>query len=324
MKIVFFGTPGFAADNLDALLDCGFDVVTVVTPPDSKSGRGKVLKACDVKKRAINRNIPVLQPYKLRDSNFINELCRIKADLFIVVAFRMLPEIVWKIPPKRTINLHTSLLPNYKGAAPINWVLINGEKNTGVTTFYIDQDIDSGEILLQEDVLLNNDLTAADLHDILLEKGKSVLVNTVKMINNNSIKCSKQNNTSVHNLAPKINKEILKINWTLKAEKIHNLVRGLSPYTKNVIVKNVAIFPSAWTYLDNGNGENKRIKIHLTETIHNNTTSPNLISDNKSYLHVPTGEGLISILRLQIEGKNPITISQFLLANKITKFHKFL
>ena len=144
------------------------------------------------------------------------------------------------------------------------------------------------------------------------------------LVNNNSIKSSKQNNTSVHNLAPQINKEILKINWTLKAEKIHNLVRGLSPYTKNVIVKNVAIFPSAWTYLDNGNGENKRIKIHLTETIHNNTTSPNLISDNKSYLHVPTGEGLISILRLQIEGKNPITISQFLLANKITKFHKFL
>ena len=184
MKIVFFGTPQFAATNLNVLINAGHDIVGIVCPPDSRKGRGKQLKPCAVKEVGIANNIPVLQPLKLRDEDFITNLHSLNADIFVVVAFRMLPEIVWKIPAKGTINLHTSLLPNYRGAAPINWVLINGEKETGITTFFIDQQIDSGAIIKQEIIKLTETTTAAELHNTLMNKGSELLIDTLSSIKN--------------------------------------------------------------------------------------------------------------------------------------------
>ena len=325
MKIIFFGTPLFAAVNLTFLINAGFEIVAVVTPVDSKSGRGKIEKPCEVKTVALDNHIPILQPEKLKDSDFIKKLKSFKADIFIVVAFRMLPEVVWKIPNKGTINLHTSLLPNYRGAAPINWVLINGESETGVTTFFIDHNIDSGEIITQRIIKIKTSTTAAELHNELLYLGNDALLETIEMIKDKSVSSTIQPNNLSNSEAPKISKELLKINWNKSANDIHNLVRGLSPFLENKIVKNVAIFPSAWTFLKDENGLVKRIKIHLTEIASSKSNSTLVLdTDNKSYLNVSTKSNSISILRLQVEGKNPMSISQFLKGNKITKFHKIL
>lgn len=323
MKIIFFGTPLFAAVNLTFLINAGFEIVAVVTPVDSKSGRGKIEKPCEVKTVALDNHIPILQPEKLKDSDFIKKLKSFKADIFIVVAFRMLPEVVWKIPNKGTINLHTSLLPNYRGAAPINWVLINGESETGVTTFFIDHNIDSGEIITQRIIKIKTSTTAAELHNELLYLGNDALLETIEMIKDKSVSSTIQPNNLSNSEAPKISKELLKINWNKSANDIHNLVRGLSPFLENKIVKNVAIFPSAWTFLKDENGLVKRIKIHLTEIASSKSNSTLVLdTDNKSYLNVSTKSNSISILRLQVEGKNPMSISQFLKGNKITKSHK--
>ena len=323
MKIIFFGTPLFAAVNLTFLIDSGFEIVAVVTPVDSKSGRGKVEKPCEVKVVALDNDIPILQPEKLKSSNFIQKLQSFKADVFIVVAFRMLPEVVWKIPKEGTINLHTSLLPNYRGAAPINWVLINGESETGVTTFFIDHNIDSGEIITQRNIKIRTSTTAAELHNELLYLGNDALLATIEMIKDKSVSSTIQTNNLRNSEAPKISKELLKINWNKSANDIHNLVRGLSPFLENNIIKNVAIFPSAWTFLEDENGLVKRIKIHLTEIVSSKSNSTlELDTDNKSYLNVSTKSNSISILRLQVEGKNPMSITQFLKGNKITKSHK--
>ena len=325
MKIIFFGTPLFASVNLTFLINAGFEIVAVVTPVDSKSGRGKIEKPCEVKTVALDNHIPILQPEKLKDSDFIKKLKSFKADIFIVVAFRMLPEVVWKIPNKGTINLHTSLLPNYRGAAPINWVLINGESETGVTTFFIDHNIDSGEIITQRIIKIKTSTTAAELHNELLYLGNDALLETIEMIKDKSVSSTIQPNNLSNSEAPKISKELLKINWNKSANDIHNLVRGLSPFLENKIVKNVAIFPSAWTFLKDENGLVKRIKIHLTEIASSKSNSTLVLdTDNKSYLNVSTKSNSISILRLQVEGKNPMSISQFLKGNKITKFHKIL
>ena len=196
MNIIFFGTPDFAANNLQHLIDKGYKVVAIVAAPDSRKGRGKELKECAVKKAGILNNIPVLQPLKLKDNKFITDLNSFNADLFVVVAFRMLPDIVWRIPSKGTINLHTSLLPNYRGAAPINWVLINGEKETGVTTFFIDNNIDSGDIILQNRIEISNTTTAGQLHNLLMNKGKILLEDTLRLINDSKIKSIKQKTIS--------------------------------------------------------------------------------------------------------------------------------
>ena len=209
MKIVFFGTPNFAATNLKALINEGYDIVGIVCPPDSRKGRGKQLKPCAVKEVGIENNIPVFQPLKLRDDDFIQELKSLNADLFVVVAFRMLPESVWSLPNKGTINLHTSLLPNYRGAAPINWVLINGEKETGITTFFIDQQIDSGAIIQQEKIALTDKTTAAELHNTLMNKGSNLLINTLESIKNNAVSQIPQQHNSAMQEAPKLTKELL-------------------------------------------------------------------------------------------------------------------
>lgn len=326
MKIIFFGTPNFAANNLQSLIEKGHDIVAVVTPPDSKKGRGKKLKPCAVKEIAIEYNIPVLQPIKLKDESFINELESFNADLFVVVAFRMLPKVVWNIPPKGTINLHTSLLPNYRGAAPINRVLINGEKETGITTFFIDENIDSGAIIAQERVDLSENTTAAELHNTLMNKGSKLLVHTIGLISENQVKQTTQQLTPEMKEAPKLTKELLKIDWNKSAEDIHNLIRGLSPYIdNNTRLKDVAICPSAWFVLQDENGNQKRIKAHLSKIIESDSKEIlSLETDNKTYLNIITSKNAISILNLQAEGKNPMTIQQFLQGNKITDNTKVL
>ena len=326
MRIIFFGTPYFAATNLKKLISEGYNIVALVTPPDSRKGRGKQLKPCAVKEVGITNNIPTLQPLKLKSDNFIEELKAFNADLFVVVAFRMLPELVWNLPKKGTINLHTSLLPNYRGAAPINWVLINGEKETGITTFFIDKKIDSGAIIQQERIKLTDKTTAAQLHNTLINKGSNLLISALILIKNDSInKIPQQNHQSMLE-APKLTKELLKINWTKSAKEIHNLIRGLSPFLdNNTKLKDVAICPSAWFVLEDNNGVQKRIKIHLSEVV--STQSDNLLSiktDNKTYLHIITSKNAISILNLQAEGKNPMTIQQFLQGNKMNENYKIL
>ena len=326
MRIVFFGTPYFAATNLNLLINAGHDIVTIVSPPDSRKGRGKQLKPCAVKEVGIENNIPVLQPLKLKNENFIEKLKSLNADLFVVVAFRMLPKSVWSLPKKGTINLHTSLLPNYRGAAPINWVLINGEKETGVTTFFIDQQIDSGAIIQQEKIKLTNKTTAAELHNTLMNKGSNLLINTLNSIKNNSVNQSPQQHNTTMLEAPKLTKEILKIDWTKSAKEIHNLVRGLSPFLdNNTKLKDVSICPSAWFILQDYNGNQKRIKVHLSEVINMQSDDALCIkTDNKTYLHIITTENAIAILNLQAEGKNPMTIQQFLQGNKINENYTIL
>lgn len=321
MKIIFFGTPNFAATNLQYLIGHNFNITAVVTLPDSKKGRGRKLKSSAVKETAIKNNITVLQPEKLRDDNFLNKLKNLNANLFVVVAFRMLPEILWNIPSKGTINLHTSLLPNYRGAAPINWVLINGEKETGITTFFINGEIDSGAIISQERTELTNDMTAARLHNILMDNGNKLLTKTLQKISNNTVKQKKQVLTSKMRAAPKLTKDLLRINWNKSAEEIHNLIRGLSPFIDNdTKLKDISICPSAWFFIENNRGKKKRIKIHFSKIVISNTLDLLKIeTDNKTYLHIGAKKDKISILNLQAEGKKPMTIQQFLKGNKITE-----
>lgn len=324
MKIIFFGTPNFSANNLQYLIDNGHEIVAVVASPDSKKGRGKQLKACKVKEVALINNLPILQPEKLRAKEFIRDLTSFNPDLFVVVAFRMLPEIVWRIPIKGTINLHVSLLPNYRGAAPINRVLINGEKETGISTFFIDYNIDSGAIIHQEKIKLSNETTAAQLHNILINKGNLLLVKTLNAIKNDTAPQTPQQYSKTLLEAPKLTKELLKIDWNKSAIDIHNLVRGLSPFLdNNTMLKDVAICPSAWFFLKENIKNQKRIKLHLTEVI--KSESKDLLhikTDNKTYLHIITKKDTIAIHNLQVEGKNSMTIRQFLQGNKITKDHK--
>ena len=326
MKIIFFGTPIFAATNLQYLIDHGHDIVAVVTSPDSKQGRGKKIKSCAVKEIAIINDICVLQPEKLRSDDFVNTLINFSVDLFVVVAFRMLPEVVWKIPRKGTINLHTSFLPDYRGAAPINRVLINGEKETGISTFFIDHNIDSGAIIQQDRIKLTRSTTAAQLHNKLVEKGNDLLFSTINKIQYNSkLQTLQQNDNSILE-APKLTKELLRIDWNKSAIDIHNLVRGLSPFLdKDTILKDVSICPSAWFFLEDSKGCQKRIKLHLTEVVKSKAEKfMSIETDNKTYLHINIDKYAIAILNLQPEGRNPMNIQQYLQGTKITKDYKIL
>ena len=317
MKIIFFGTPRFAANNLRYLIDSQYEIVGVVTPPDSKKGRGKDLKNCAVKEVALEMNIPVLQPEKLRSSEFVSALKVLQAELFVVVAFRMLPEVVWGMPSKGTINLHTSLLPKYRGAAPINRVLINGEKETGISTFFINNNIDSGAIIQQSIVKLTNKTTAGQLHEILVGKSNNLLASTINSIKDNSVEKRQQSNAVIID-APKLTKDLLKINWNKSAADIHNLVRGLSPFIdENTMLKDVAICPSSWFVLKNEEGKEMRVKLLLSRHSSETNVSGTLESDQKSYLKVNLNKGSIFIEKLQVAGKNAMNISQFLSGNKV-------
>ena len=303
-RIVFMGTPEFAVASLDALVKQKRKVVGVVTVADKPSGRGLQMNESEVKKYAVEHNIPVLQPVKLKDPEFIRQLAAWKADLFVVVAFRMLPEEVWSMPRLGTFNLHAALLPQYRGAAPINWAVINGERITGVTTFMIDKDIDTGGIMLREEYRIAPDATAGDVHDALMEIGASLVTQTVEGIEEKSIETRVQRSfiqgSEVLKGAPKITHETCRIDWNDTTEHIYNLVRGLSPY------------PTAFTTLVHGD-EKIPLKIFFGEKTAATSGVPGtVISDGRTYLSVATSDGAIRITDLQMAGKKRMDVKAFL------------
>ncbi len=297
MNIVFMGTPDFAVASLKALLDNGCNIVGVVTAPDKPSGRGQKINESAVKKYAVEQGLRILQPSKLKDEAFLQELRSLNADLQVIVAFRMLPEVVWKMPLTGTINLHASLLPQYRGAAPINWAIINGEKESGVSTFFLKQEIDTGDLLFSERVEIGQNDTAGDLHDKLMETGVALLVRTVKAIETGNYSEKPQVAGNDLKSAPKIFKEDCLINWEQPVEKVYNFIRGLSPY------------PTSFTHLND-----KILKIFSAEIEKNPVSSKpgTFLTDHKTYLKFACADGYISILDIQLEGKKRMKVVEFL------------
>jgi methionyl-tRNA formyltransferase len=298
MSIVFMGTPEFAVASLEALLNAGQNVVAVITAPDKPAGRGQKLQESAVKKFALSQQLPVLQPTNLKDPAFLAELESYKAELQVVVAFRMLPEVVWNMPPKGTINLHASLLPQYRGAAPINHAIINGETETGVSTFLLQHEIDTGNILFSEKVAIGQNDTAADLHDKLMTVGAALLVKTVEAVLAGDITGHPQPKDTNHlKPAPKIHKEDCAIDWNQPVAKVYNFIRGLSPY------------PTAHTTLDG-----KMLKIYgaAPEKGTVKQTPGSVESDGKGYLKFACQDGYILVTDLQIQNKKRMGVTEFL------------
>ncbi len=298
------GTPDFAVESLKSLYENEFNIVGVITAPDKPAGRGKKIQSSAVKKYAIENNLNILQPTNLKNEQFISELKDLKADLQVVVAFRMLPEVVWAMPKFGTINLHASLLPDYRGAAPINHAIINGETKTGVTTFFIEKEIDTGMIIFQEEVeILDND-NAEQLHDKLMDIGGKLIVKTVDAIIKDKVKPipQKQIPASEIKSANKIFKDFCEINWKQDNKAIYNFIRGLSPY------------PAAWTKISNDKGKVLTLKIFASEMIFekHNFELGKIISDNKTYIKISTTEGYIKISELQLQGKKRMPIKDLL------------
>jgi len=297
MKIVFMGTPDFAVASLSALQNAGLDIVGVVTAADKPAGRGQKLNESAVKKYAVANGLKVLQPLKLKDPIFIEELKALNADLFVVVAFRMLPELVWQMPKKGTINLHGSLLPQYRGAAPINHVIINGEQESGVTTFFLKQEIDTGDIIFSDAIAIAPDETAGSLHDKLMVVGANLLVKTVKAIEADDYNEVPQPQSDDLKSAPKIFKDFCKIDWNQNNQTVYNLIRGLSPY------------PTAFTTLND-----KTLKIFDAEP---DDKEPGIstgafLTDGKTFLKFATKDGFIKLTDVQFEGKKRMLIDEFL------------
>jgi methionyl-tRNA formyltransferase len=297
MKIVFMGTPDFAVASLSALQQANFDIVSVVTAADKPAGRGQKMSESAVKKYAIANGLKVLQPLKLKDPDFIADLKALNADLFVVVAFRMLPEMVWNMPPKGTINLHGSLLPQYRGAAPINHAIINGEKETGVTTFFLKQEIDTGDIIFTDAVEITANETAGSLHDKLMVLGANLLVKTVSAIEANNYNEVPQPQSDDLKAAPKIFKDFCKINWHTTTQEAYHLIRGLSPY------------PTAFTLLND-----KTLKIFNAEQENSKPTvaAGEFLTDGKTYLKFATTDGYIKLTDVQFEGKKRMSIEELL------------
>lgn len=291
------GTPEFAVASLKALLDNGCNIVGVVTAADKPAGRGQKINESAVKTYALERGLKVLQPLKLKDPAFLDDLRSLNADLQVIVAFRMLPEVVWNMPSRGTVNLHASLLPQYRGAAPINWAIINGEKESGVSTFFLKQEIDTGDLLFSERVEIDQKDTAGDLHDKLMKTGSELLVRTVNAIETGDYAEQSQIFGKDFKIAPKIFKEDCLINWNQPAEKVFNFIRGLSPY------------PTSYTYLND-----KIMKIFSAEREPNSTaTQPGtFLTDNKTYLKFACADGYISLLDIQLEGKKRMKVDEFL------------
>lgn len=291
------GTPEFAIPSLDILVANGYEVVGVVTAPDKPAGRGRKLRPSPIKAYAEEKGLTVLQPVKLRDPAFLETLTDLAPDLMIVVAFRMLPKLVWSIPTLGTFNLHSSLLPDYRGAAPINWVIINGETRSGVSTFLIDEAIDTGNMLLQQAVEIPSDWTAGDLHDRLMEEGAKLVLATVKGLETQSISAQPQDDQLSIHKAPKIFREDCRINWAQPGEQVYNLIRGLSPY------------PAAWTRLND-----KVLKLFQTELGAETQAAPGTaeVSEDSTYLRIATQSHWIRVHELQIEGKRRMSTRDFL------------
>jgi methionyl-tRNA formyltransferase len=299
LRIVFMGTPAFAVASLDALVKAGCNIVGVATAPDKPAGRGMHLQESDVKKYALANNLNVLQPLKLKDPSFIDALKKLQADLQVVVAFRMLPEVVWNMPPMGTINVHGSLLPQYRGAAPINWAVINGEKETGVTTFKLKHEIDTGDILMQRKMPVGENETAGDIHDRMKILGAELLVETIAALSNDSIKTLPQtiNATTVIHHAPKIFTETCKIDFSKTVNEVHNLIRGLSP------------FPGAFCLL-----HGKTLKIYRSSKEEKNAAPiiGEFETDKKTFLKFACSNGYIHATEVQLEGKKRLGIEEFL------------
>ena len=312
LKIVYMGTPAFAVAPLQKLVEGGYNVAAVITAPDRPSGRGKKIRFSAVKEYALSRKLSLLQPEKLKDPVFIRQLTELSPDLQVVVAFRMLPEVVWSIPSLGTFNLHASLLPDYRGAAPINHAIIRGEARTGVTSFMIDAKIDTGNILLQEGLAIGEDESAGELHDRLMDLGAGLVLKTVDQLAEGSLVAKPQDafirpGKKLQN-APKIQKEDCRINWDLPGVQLYNLVRGLSPY------------PAAFTHLEKEEGRKTQIKIFASrfEAASHSLKAGSIVSDGKKEIKVAVCDGYLHILSLQQEGKRRMDSQAFLLGTSLT------
>lgn len=304
-RIVYFGTPEFAASQLEAIIAAGYEVAAVVTMPDKPAGRGKKIQYSEVKKTALEHGLPLLQPEKLKDPEFLQALESFHADLFIVVAFRMLPAVVWKMPKLGTFNLHASLLPQYRGAAPINHAIINGETETGLTTFFLNEEIDKGAVIMQESVTIRPEETAGELHDELMLLGNKLVVETIKKIENSDLQTVTQEELA-SNLtlkdAPKIFKDFCVIRWNRNCQDIYNHIRGLSPY------------PAAHTQLISDQGAVLELKIYTSsiEDCQPSESVGTVLTDNKSFLKIAANDGYIHLTTIQQAGKKAMKTDDFL------------
>ncbi|PZR19080.1 MAG: methionyl-tRNA formyltransferase [Flavobacterium psychrophilum] len=300
LRIVFMGTPEFAVGILDTIYQHNYDIVGVITAADKPAGRGQQLKYSAVKEYALEKGLRLLQPTNLKDEGFLEELRSLNANLNVVVAFRMLPEAVWRMPKFGTFNLHASLLPQYRGAAPINWAIINGESETGVTTFFIDDKIDTGAMILKASTPISDNESAGELHDRLMDLGKDTVIKTLTLIENGNAETTIQVDDADIKTAYKLNRENCKIDWTKPGAEIHNLVRGLSPY------------PAAWCFF-NDNGQEWNVKIYETEFIkENNNAEPGTITADKKEISIAVKDGIIKVKSLQLPGKKRITAKELL------------
>jgi len=304
-RIAFMGTPEFALESLKKIIEENFRIVCIVTAPDKPAGRGKKIRESAVKKFAIINNIPVLQPKNLKDIVFLNQLKSYEAHLNVVVAFRMLPEAVWNMPTEGTINLHASLLPDYRGAAPINWAIMNGEKKTGLSTFFIEKDIDTGKIILQKEVQIPSHMNVGELHDTMMIEGAILLNKTIELIISGNVSPRAQPKVKKPKNAPKIHSDDCRIPWNKDAVTIYNHIRGLSPY------------PGAWTEVVIQGREIIKVKIFETKILSGLSENKvgSILSDNKTYLKVAVDGGFIFINELQVPGKRRMGIKDFLLGN---------
>lgn len=303
LRIIFMGTPEFAVPSLEILIENKLNVVAVITAPDKPQGRGQKITFSPIKECAVKHNIPVLQPTNLKSPAFLEELRSYQANLQIVVAFRMLPEVVWSMPVFGTFNLHASLLPQYRGAAPINWAIMNGEKETGVTTFFLQHEIDTGSIIFQEKETITHEDTIGTLYERLMNKGSALVLKTVRAIEKGEYPSVPQSAVGEIKHAPKIFKETCEINWNQTSEQVYNFVRGLSPY------------PTAWTKINDKTYKIIRVK-HGGFMQHNKHVGT-IETDNKNYLYFRTLDGLVSIEELQPEGKKKMSIQDFFRGNKL-------
>lgn len=300
LRIVFMGTPEFSVESLKTIVDAGYKVVGVITAPDRPAGRGRKLQQSAVKKFALEHDLPVFQPTNLKSPEFLEELENLHVNLQVVVAFRMLPEKVWRLPEYGTFNLHASLLPHYRGAAPINWAIINGENETGVSTFFIDEKIDTGEMILQEKVNIAPSESAGSLHDTLMTTGAQLVLKTVRAIENGPVKTHPQKETGSLKQAPKLNRENTRIDWSAPLDQIYNLIRGLSPY------------PSAWTYLNNGN-EEIVMKIYDAEKVNEeHTLETGKVLQQEKEVKIAVQGGFIQLKEIQLPGKRKMTVRDLL------------
>ncbi len=300
LRIVFMGTPEFAVSTLDAIISNGFNVVGVITAPDKPAGRGRKLSESAVKTYALSKGLTILQPTNLKNENFIAQLNALKANLQVVVAFRMLPKVVWQMPEYGTFNLHASLLPNYRGAAPVNWAIINGETKTGVSTFFIDEKIDTGEMILQQEVEISKTETAGELHDILMITGSHLVVSSLNLIKDDKASTTPQDDRSNVKTAYKLDKDNCYINWNNPVQDIYNQVRGLNPY------------PAAWCLLENGD-EELNIKVYQAEPLEcNHNYAIGTLINTKDEVKVAAQNGLVLLTEIKLPGKRNMDIKSLL------------